>query len=347
MPYFLWRQPSQGPTFGIKGGAAGGGYSQVIPMSDVNLHLTGDIHAVSAAHNLLAAAVDARYLHEETQKTAALYKRLVPKDFVPLQRDRLVKVGIEPSKKRDELTEEEMERFARLDIDPETIAIRRVVDCNDRMLRSITVGQGSSEKGLQRTTGYDIAVASELMAILALATSPSDLRQRVGRVVVAKSKQVSSPLLSFSFDLCLEGEAITADDVGVGGAIAALMQDALMPNLLQTIEGTPVFIHAGPFANIAHGQSSVLADQMALLLAGPQGFCVTESGFGADMGFEKFMSLKSRASGISPDCAVLTVTVKVIFFLCVRCVRLPRAGHANARRGVGREGVTQGHPARL
>lgn len=290
------RQPSQGPTFGIKGGAAGGGYSQVIPMADVNLHLTGDIHAVTAANNLLCAAVDARVLHERSQKTGPLYRRLVPKGFVQVQLDRLRRLGINKTDPKD-LTPEEIERFSRLNIDPKTISVRRVIDCNDRFLRGITIGQGSGEAGFERQTGFDIAVASEVMAILALAKDAEDLKRRLKLIVVARDSN---------------GNPITVDDIGCGGAMAALMNDAIMPNLLQSLEGTPIFMHAGPFANVAHGQSSILADEMALRLAGPDGFCVTESGFGADMGFEKFVAIKSRASGVAPDCAVLVASVRAL-----------------------------------
>lgn len=297
------RQPSQGPTFGIKGGAAGGGYSQVVPMSDVNLHLTGDIHAVSAAHNLMCAAVDARILHEGQAKTiSGLFKRMVGAEgdkegsFTPAQLTYLRKLGITKTEPKD-LTAEEQERFCRLNMDPKAVLVRRVVDCNDRFLRDITIGLGSAEKGFERQSGYDIAVASEVMAILALSKDLADFRARVGRIIVARNKQ---------------GEPVTTEDVGVAGAMAVLMTDAVMPTLLQTLEGTPMLMHAGPFANIAHGQSSIIADEMALRLAGPDGFCVTESGFGADMGFEKYAAIKSRAAGVQPDCAVLVVTVRAM-----------------------------------
>jgi formate--tetrahydrofolate ligase len=241
------RQPSMGPTFGIKGGAAGGGYAQVIPMEEFNLHLTGDIHAVSAAHNLMCAAVDNSVFHGNP-----------------------------------------------LNIDPEAIMLRRVVDINDRYLRNITIGQGGNLDGIPRNTGYDIAVASEVMAILALATSMSDLRARLGKVVVALNK---------------EGGMVTAEDIKVAGAMTVLLKDALMPTLMQTLEGSPVFVHAGPFANIAHGNSSIVADQLALKLAD---YVVTESGFGADMGMEKFMDIKCRYSGLVPDCVVLVATVRAL-----------------------------------
>ncbi|KAF7363452.1 FTHFS-domain-containing protein [Mycena sanguinolenta] len=253
------RQPSQGPTFGIKGGAAGGGYSQVIPMDEFNLHLTGDIHAVTAANNLLAAALDARMFHEATQSDKALYSRLVPtkkgkREFAPLMLKRLQKLGIDKTNPND-LTPEEITRFARLDVDPDTITWNRVLDTNDRFLRKITIGRGAAEKGHERETGFDIAVASECMAVLALTTGLEDMRTRLGAMVVATSKQ---------------GQPITADDIGVSGALAVLLKDAIKPNLMQTLQGTPVFVHAGPFANIAHGNSSILADQIALKLAGTE-----------------------------------------------------------------------------
>jgi formyltetrahydrofolate synthetase len=296
------RQPSQGPTFGIKGGAAGGGYSQIIPMEDFNLHLTGDIHAITAANNLLAAAIDARMLHETEQDAQALFERLCPpaKDgsrrFSPVMLRRLRKLGIAKTDP-NELTSAERARFARLDIDPDSITWRRVIDTNDRMLRQITVGQGPNENGFTRLTGFDITVASEVMAILALTTSLADMRERLGRMVIGTNRA---------------GEAVSADDIGVGGALAVLMKDTVMPNLMQTLEGTPAFVHAGPFANIAHGNSSIVADQIALKLVGPQGYVVTESGFGADMGMEKFCNIKCRASGLVPNCVVLVATIRAL-----------------------------------
>ena len=296
------RQPSQGPTFGIKGGAAGGGYSQIIPMEDFNLHLTGDIHAITAANNLLAAAIDARMLHEAGQGDDSLFDRLCPaaKDgsrrFSPVMLRRLQKLGI-PKTDPNDLTPRERARFARLDIDPDTITWRRVIDTNDRMLRQITIGQGPGEDGFTRVTGFDITVASEVMAILALTTSLTDMRERLGRMVIGTNRA---------------GEAISADDVGVGGALAVLMKDTIMPNLMQTLEGTPAFVHAGPFANIAHGNSSIVADQIALKLVGPKGYVVTESGFGADMGMEKFFNIKCRASGLMPNCVVLVATIRAL-----------------------------------
>jgi methylenetetrahydrofolate dehydrogenase (NADP+) / methenyltetrahydrofolate cyclohydrolase / formyltetrahydrofolate synthetase len=296
------RQPSQGPTFGIKGGAAGGGYSQVIPMEDFNLHLTGDIHAITAANNLLAAAIDARMFHEASQSDEALFRRLCPpaKDgsrrFSPVMLRRLRKLGIDKSDPA-ELTAEEASRFARLDIDPDSITWRRVTDTNDRFLRGVTIGKGPAEKGMTRDTGYDITVASEIMAILALTTDLADMRERLGRMVIGTSRT---------------GDPITADDLGVGGALTVLMKDAIKPNLMQTLEGTAAFVHAGPFANIAHGNSSIVADQIALKLVGPDGYVLTESGFGADIGMEKFFNIKCRTSGLIPDCVVLVATIRAL-----------------------------------
>jgi len=296
------RQPSQGPTFGIKGGAAGGGYSQIIPMEEFNLHLTGDIHAITAANNLLAAAIDTRLFHESNSTDEQLFDRLCPakKDgtrrFAPIMLRRLRKLGISKTDP-NELTAEERSRFARLDIDPETITWRRVIDTCDRMLRQITIGQGPEEKGKTRSTGFDITVASEIMAILALTTDLSDMRERLGRMVIGASRA---------------GTPVTADDLGVGGALTVLMKDAIMPNLMQTIEGTPAFVHAGPFANIAHGNSSIVADQIALKLVGPDGYVLTEAGFGADMGFEKFCNIKCRYSGLTPNCVVLVATIRAL-----------------------------------
>ncbi|NXN91524.1 C1TM protein, partial [Rhinopomastus cyanomelas] len=295
------RQPSQGPTFGVKGGAAGGGYAQVIPMEEFNLHLTGDIHAITAANNLLAAAIDARILHESTQSDKALYNRLVPvvngvRGFSAIQLARLRRLGINKTDPGT-LTEEEISKFVRLDIDPSTITWQRVVDTNDRFLRKIMIGQANTEKGFVRQAQFDIAVASEIMAILALTTSLQDMKERLGRVVVANDKK---------------GDAVTAEDLGVTGALAVLMKDAIKPTLMQTLEGTPVFVHAGPFANIAHGNSSVLADKIALKLVGEKGFVVTEAGFGADIGMEKFFNIKCRASGLVPSVVVLVATVRAL-----------------------------------
>lgn len=260
------RQPSMGPTFGIKGGAAGGGYSQVIPMDEFNLHLTGDVHAITVAHNLVAAAIDARWYHEGRLTTEAL----------------------------DQLG------LKRLNIDPNQISWRRVVDVNDRALRNVIVGLGGPLDGRPRESGYDITVASELMAILALAdgsdyaSALKNLRERCGRVVAGTAK---------------DGAPITLEDLGVAGAVAALMKDTLHPNLMQTLEGQAAFVHAGPFANIAHGNSSILADRVALGLGD---YVVTESGFGADMGMEKFFDIKCRVSGLKPDCVVLVATVRAL-----------------------------------
>lgn len=254
------RQPSQGPTFGIKGGAAGGGYAQVVPMEDFNLHLTGDIHAVGAAHNLLAAAIDARMLHERDYSDSAWAKR-----------------GLE-----------------KLNIDPYSLTWNRVVDVNDRALRNVIIGLGAKSDGVPRQTGYDITVASEVMAILALATGLADLRERMGRIVIGTD---------------YSKHAVTAEDLGVAGAMTVLMKDALMPTLMQTLEHSPAFVHAGPFANIAHGNSSILADRIALKLSD---YVVTESGFGADCGMEKFFDIKCRYSGLIPNCVVMVATVRAL-----------------------------------
>jgi formyltetrahydrofolate synthetase len=254
------RQPSMGPTFGIKGGAAGGGYSQIVPMADFNLHLTGDIHAVSAAHNLCSTALDARMYHESRWSDAFFEKQGMRK----------------------------------LNLDPMEVLWRRVMDMNDRALRKIIIGIGGQDNGPLRETGFDIAVASEVMAILALATSLKDLRERMGRIVLGLDKS---------------GKAVTTEDLGVAGAMTILMKDALKPNVLQTLEEQLAFVHAGPFANIAHGNSSVVADQIALRIGD---YVVTESGFGADMGFEKFMDIKCRASGMMPDAVVIVCTVRAL-----------------------------------
>uniref|UniRef100_A0A8D2LZ22 formate--tetrahydrofolate ligase n=1 Tax=Varanus komodoensis TaxID=61221 RepID=A0A8D2LZ22_VARKO len=291
------RQPSQGPTFGVKGGAAGGGYAQVIPMEEFNLHLTGDIHAITAANNLLAAAIDARILHENTQSDKV---RLDVCSF-PCKNPHLSlvffqRLGI-TKEDPDALTADEINRFVRLDIDPSTITWQRVVDTNDRFLRKITIGQANTEKGFSRQTQFDIAVASEIMAILALTSGLSDMKERLGKIVVANSRT---------------GQPVTAEDLGTTGALAVLMKDAIKPTLMQTLEGTPVFVHAGPFANIAHGNSSVLADKIALKLVGKEGFVVTEAGFGADIGMEKFFNIKCRASGLVPSVVVLVATVRAL-----------------------------------
>jgi formate--tetrahydrofolate ligase len=241
------RQPSMGPTFGIKGGAAGGGYSQVIPMELLNLHLTGDFHAVTAAHNLLAAMVD-NHLHHGNE----------------------------------------------LGLDVNNITWRRVLDVNDRALRNIVIGLGGKMDGVTRQSGFDITAASEVMAILALATSPDDMRERFSRIVVGYTPS---------------GEPVTAEQLKGAGSMAVIMREALAPNLLQTLENTPVIVHAGPFGNIAHGNSSVVGD-----LVGIRGgdYLVTEAGFGADMGAERFFNIKCRASGLVPDAAVLVATVRAL-----------------------------------
>jgi formate--tetrahydrofolate ligase len=241
------RQPSLGPVFGIKGGAAGGGYAQCVPMEDFNLHFTGDTHAVATAHNLLAAFLDASILHKNP-----------------------------------------------LNIDPLTITWPRVLDISDRALRNIVIGLGGSQNGYPRETGFDIAVASEVMAILALTTGLKDLRERLGRIVVG-----------YTYD----GNPVTAEDLQCAGAMAVLMKDAIKPNVIQTLENTPVFVHAGPFANIAHGNSSVLADMMATRLAD---YTITEAGFGADIGAEKMFNIKCRHSGLRVDAAVLVATIRAI-----------------------------------
>ncbi len=293
------RQPSQGPTFGIKGGAAGGGYSQVVPMEDFNLHLTGDIHAITASNNLVAAAIDTRMYHESRQSDEALFKRLCPPDkngkreFAPIMFRRLKKLGINKTNP-DDLTPEEYGKFVRLDIDPDAITWRRIVDTNDRMLREIEIGLGPKEGGFTRKTGFDISVASEIMAILALTTDLADMRERFGKAVVATSRA---------------GDPVTMDDLGVAGAVTVLMKDAIKPTLMQTVEGTPALVHAGPFANIAHGNSSIIADKIALKLAD---YVLTESGFGADIGMEKFFNIKCRYSGLIPDVVVLVATVRAL-----------------------------------
>lgn len=241
------RQPSQGPTFGIKGGAAGGGYSQVVPMENFNLHLTGDIHAITAAHNLIAAMID-NHLHHGNA----------------------------------------------LNLDPHRIVWRRVMDLNDRALRNVVIGLGDKEDGIPRQTGFDITVASEIMAILALTTSMEDLRARIGRMVLAYDR---------------DKRPITAEDLKAAGAATVLLRDAIKPTLMQTLENTPAIVHCGPFANIAHGNSSVLADMIAVKCSD---YVLTESGFGADIGAEKFFNIKCRASGLRPNAAVLVVTVRAL-----------------------------------
>ncbi|MFH1753277.1 MAG: formate--tetrahydrofolate ligase, partial [Candidatus Omnitrophota bacterium] len=241
------RQPSLGPVFGIKGGAAGGGHSQVVPMEDFNLHLTGDVHAVGLAHNLCAAFLD-----------NSVFKG------------------------------------NKLDIDPDSIMWRRVIDVSDRYLRNITVGEGTPEDGIPRKSGFDITVASEVMAILALTNGLKDLRKRIGNIVLAYTKN---------------GKPVTAEDIRVAGAMTVLLKDAIKPTLMQTLEHTPCFVHAGPFANIAHGNSSIIADKIALKLTD---YVVTESGFGADCGAEKFFDIKCRMSGLKPNAVVMVCTVRAL-----------------------------------
>ena len=241
------RQPSMGPTFGVKGGAAGGGLASIEPRVDINLHLNGDMHAVGAAHNLLAAAVDASLFHNNP-----------------------------------------------LHLDPKRIMLRRVVDVNDRALRHISINSGDDKNPMPRDTGFDVTPASEVMALLALTTDADDLRARLGRIVVGFTP---------------DGEPVTAEQLRVAGAMAAILKDALLPNLVQTAEGSPCLIHAGPFANIAHGNSSIIADQIALRHAD---FVVTESGFASDLGMEKFMDIKCRTSGLSPDCVVVVATIRAL-----------------------------------
>jgi formate--tetrahydrofolate ligase len=241
------RQPSLGPVFGIKGGGSGGGHSQVVPMEDMNLHLTGDIHAVGAAHNLASAFLDASMFHDNP-----------------------------------------------LDIDVNRIWLRHVVDILDRSLRDVIQGLGGLNNGVPRESGFDITVASEVMAILALCNSVRDLRERLGRMIVAQN---------------MDGKPVTAEEIKVAGAMTVLLLEAIKPNLLQTIEGTPALVHCGPFANIAHGNSSILADYIGIKCAD---FLITEAGFGADMGFEKFCDIKCRVSGLKPDVAVVVATVRAL-----------------------------------
>jgi methylenetetrahydrofolate dehydrogenase (NADP+)/methenyltetrahydrofolate cyclohydrolase/formyltetrahydrofolate synthetase len=296
------RQPSQGPTFGIKGGAAGGGYAQIVPMEDFNLHLTGDIHAVGAAHNLLAAAVANRMAKEARWSTGYLAKALCPDDeYTASMRKRLEKLGIQ-SERPSDLSDDDKERMFRLNIDPDGIQWRRVVDVSDAALRNIIVGLGGTNNGIVRETGYDITVASEIMAALAMCSDLADLRERMGRIIIGTSRPGG---------LRSKGQVgpITAEDLNVAGAMTVLLKDAIMPNLMQTLAGSPAFVHCGPFANIAQGNSSIIADKIALKLAD---YVVTESGFGADCGMEKFMNLKSRYSGLVPNCVVLVCTVRAL-----------------------------------
>lgn len=269
-------------------------------MEDFNLHLTGDIHAITAANNLIAAAIDARNFHESTQKDEALFSRLVPAKigFTDTQTIRLKKLGINTRNPKS-MTEEEKKSFSRLNFDMSNLNWNRVLDVNDRFLRKITVGQSPTEKGFDRVTQFDISVASELMAVLALCTDIKDARERIGKIVVGYSKDTPPA-------------AITCDDLCIAGAVTVLLKDALKPNLVQTLEGTPVLVHAGPFANIAHGNSSVIADKLALSLVGDDGYVLTEAGFGADVGLEKFVHIKARSSGLMPDAAVIVATVRAL-----------------------------------
>src|SRR6059058_132722 len=246
-PVLCLREASLGPVFGIKGGAAGGGYAQVVPMEDLNLHFTGDIHAIGAANNLLAAMLDAHILHGND-----------------------------------------------LTIDPLSVSWRRCLDINDRALRDTVIGLGGRANGYTRQTGFDITAASEVMAIVAVASDLQDLRQRLGAITVART---------------FEGEPVTAEQLRVAGAMAVLLKDTIKPNLVQTLEGQPAFVHCGPFANIAHGNNSLVADRVALKLGD---VVVTESGFGADMGMEKFFDIVCRVGGLTPSAVVLVVTVKAL-----------------------------------
>ena len=296
------RQPSQGPTFGIKGGAAGGGYSQVVSMEDFNLHLTGDIHAVGAAHNLLAAAIDNRLAKEARWSTDYLAKALCPDDeYTPSMRKRLEKLGIESAKPSD-LSPDDQDRMFRLNIDPDSIQWRRVLDVSDAALRNVVIGLGGKSDGTPRQSGYDITVASEIMAALAMCSDLADLRDRMGRIIIGTSNPGGRRSKSAV-------EPITAEDLNVAGAMTVLLKEAIMPNLMQTLAGSPAFVHCGPFANIAQGNSSIIADKIALRLVD---YVVTESGFGADCGMEKFMNLKSRYSGLKPNCVVLVSTVRAL-----------------------------------
>ncbi|MBW3696212.1 formate--tetrahydrofolate ligase [Vibrio sp. T187] len=256
------RQPSMGPVFGVKGGAAGGGYAQVAPMDELNLHLTGDIHSVTAAHNLASAAIDARIYHEQ-------------------------RLGYQDFKARSGLTA--------LKINPNSVTWKRVLDHNDRALRQVTVGkndEGKSINGFERNDGFDISAASELMAILALSSDLKDLRRRIGRIVIGYND---------------EGKPVTTEDLQVAGAMTVTMKDAIQPTLMQTLEGVPTLIHAGPFANIAHGNSSIIADRIASKLSD---YVVTEGGFGSDMGFEKACNIKAQVSKQTPSCAVIVATLR-------------------------------------
>jgi methylenetetrahydrofolate dehydrogenase (NADP+)/methenyltetrahydrofolate cyclohydrolase/formyltetrahydrofolate synthetase/formate--tetrahydrofolate ligase len=274
-------------------------------MEDFNLHLTGDIHAVGAAHNLLAAAIDNRLSKEAMWSTDYLAKSLCPNDeYTPSMRRRLEKLGIE-SEKPSDLSNEDKERIFRLNIDPYSIQWRRVVDVSDAALRNIIIGLGAENDGPTRQVGYDITVASEIMAALALCSGLTDLRERMGRIIIGTS---SSGAMRSKWPV----EPITAEDLNVAGAMTVLLKEAIMPNLMQTLMGSPAFVHCGPFANIAQGNSSILADRIALKLVGPDGYVVTESGFGADCGMEKFFNIKCRVSGLVPNCVIIVASVRAL-----------------------------------
>src|SRR5256885_3561246 len=264
-PVLCLREASLGPVFGIKGGAAGGGYTQVVPMEDLNLHFTGDIHAIGAANNLLAAMLDAQILHGN-----------------------------------------------KLGIDALSISLRRCLDINDRALRDTVIGLGGRANGYTRQTGFDITAASEVMAIVAVASDLQDLRQRLGAITVART---------------FEGEPVTAEQLRAAGAMTVLLKDTLKPNLVQTLEGQPALVHCGPFANIAHGNNSLVADRVALKLGD---YVVTESGFGSDMGMEKFFHIVCRAGGLKPNAVVLVATVKALKH---------HAGHADGSRAAIERGA--------
>jgi formyltetrahydrofolate synthetase len=271
-------------------------------MEDFNLHLTGDIHAVGAAHNLLAAAIDNRISKEARWSDAFLARALCPDDeYTPSMRKRLEKLDIK-SEKPSDLTPEDRRRMFRLNIDPYSVQWRRVVDVSDAALRNIVSGMGTITDGTPRQTGFDITVASEIMAALALCSDLADLRDRMGRIIIGTSKSGGG----YGKE---DVEPITAEDLNVAGAMTVLLKDAIMPNLMQTLAGSPSFVHCGPFANIAQGNSSIVADKIALKLAD---YIVTESGFGADCGMEKFFNLKCRVSGLVPDCVVLVSTVRAL-----------------------------------
>ena len=266
------REPSLGPVFGVKGGAAGGGYAQVVPMEDINLHFTGDFHAIGAAHNLISAMLDNHIHHGNA-----------------------------------------------LDIDVNSVLWKRVVDMNDRALRQVVIGLGSKLNGIPRQEGYDITVASEIMAILALSTDLTDLKERISNIIIAYNRK---------------GEAVYVRDLNAQGAVTALLKDAIKPNLVQTLEGNPAIIHAGPFANIAHGCNSVIATKSALALAD---YVVTEAGFGADLGAEKFLDIKCRAMGIHPDAVVIVASIRALYqhsFKDEKTLDNLKAGFSNLRRHI-------------